>query len=92
MKKLAVVAVVLSLCLMVSVAFAGTVKGVVKSVDAKAGTIVVTVDGKDESFKAGKGVDLGKFKAGDKVEVSADKDTATEIKIGVAKPKAAVGC
>jgi len=98
MKKLSVVVVVvLSLCLVASLALAAhhIKKGAVKSVDAKAGTIVVTVDGKDETFKAGKGVDLGKFKAGDKVEVTTDKDVATDIKAGTAaaaKPKAAVGC
>jgi len=96
MKKLTVVVVVvLSLCLVASLALAAhhIKKGAVKSVDAKAGTIVVTVDGgKDETFKAGKGVDLGKFKAGDKVEVTTDKDVATEIKAAAAKPKAAVGC
>lgn len=100
MKKLSVVlVVVLSLCLVASLALAAhhIKKGEVKSVDAKAGSIVVTVDGKDMTFKAGKGVDLGKFKAGDKVEVATDKDVATEIKAAApaaAAPakKAPVGC
>lgn len=96
MKKLSVVlVVVLSLCLVVSLAFAAEKKGTIKSVDAKAGTIVLTVDGgKDETLKAGKGVDLGKVKAGDKVEVMVEKDTVTSIKAAApaAKPKAAVGC
>ena len=72
MKKLSVVlVVVLSMCLVVSLAFAADhiKKGTVKSVDAKAGSIVVTVDGKDMTFKADKAVDVAKFKAGDKVEV-----------------------
>lgn len=93
MKKLSVVVVVvLSICLVASLALAAhhMVKGAVKSVDAKAGSIVVTVDGKDMTYKAGKDVDLGKFKAGDKVEVATDKDVATEIK--AAKKKAPVGC
>lgn len=93
MKKLSVVvAVVLSICLVASLALAAhhMVKGAVKSVDAKAGSIVVTVDGKDMTYKAGKGVDLGKLKAGDKVEVATDKDVATEIK--AAAKKAPVGC
>jgi Cu/Ag efflux protein CusF len=90
MKKLSVVlVVVLSVCLVASLAFAAG-KGTVKSVDAKAGSVVITVDGKDMTFKADKGVDLGKVKAGDKVEFSADKDMVKEIK--AAKPKAAVGC
>jgi len=95
MKKLsAVVVVVLSLCLIASLALAAhhIKKGAVKSVDAKAGSIVVTVDGKDMTFKAGKGVDLSKFKAGDKVEVATDKDVATEIKAAAPAKKAPVGC
>jgi Cu/Ag efflux protein CusF len=90
MKKLSVVVVVvLSLCLVASLAFASS-KGTIKSVDAKAGSVVITVDGKDMTYKADKGVDLGKAKAGDKVEFMADKDVVKEMK--VAKPKAAVGC
>ena len=100
MKKLSVVlVVVLSLCLVVSLAFAMShvKKGAVKSVDGKAGSIVVTVDGKDMTFKAGKGVDVTKFKAGDKVEVTTDKDVATDIKAAAAASaapakKAPVGC
>ena len=93
MKKFSVVLVaVLSLCLVVSFAFAAEAKkGTIKSVDAKAGTIVLTADGAaDMTLKADKGVDLGKVKAGDKVEVMVDKDTATEIK--AAKKKPVVGC
>jgi len=101
MKKLSVVlVVVLSVCLVASLALANhhIKKGAVKSVDAKAGSIVVTVDGKDMTFKAGKGVDVSKFKAGEKVEVATDKDVATEIKAEAApaaapaKKKAPVGC
>jgi len=100
MKKLSVVlVVVLSICLVASLALAANhvKKGAVKSADAKAGSIVVTVDGKDMTFKAGKGVDVSKFKAGDKVVVTTDKDMATEIKAdapAAAAPakKAPVGC
>jgi Cu/Ag efflux protein CusF len=93
MKKFSVVLVaVLSLCLVVSFAFAAEAKkGTIKSVDAKAGTLVLTADGgADMTLKADKNVDLGKVKAGDKVEVMVEKDTATEIK--AAKRKAVVGC
>ena len=95
MKKLSVaVTVVVSICLVASLALAAhhMKKGAVKSVDAKASSIVVTVDGKDMTFKAGKGVDLSKFKAGDKVEVATDKDVATEIKAAAPAKKAPVGC
>ena len=96
MKKLSVVlVVVLSLCLVVSMAFAADMKkGTIKSVDAKAGSVVITVDGKDETFKADKGVDLGKVKAGEKVEFTADKGVVKEIKAAAAAPakKAPVGC
>jgi hypothetical protein len=95
MKKLSVVlVVVLSLCLVASIALAGGKQGTIKSVDAKAGSVVITVDGKDETLKADKGVDLGKVKAGEKVEFTADKGVVKEIKAAAAAPakKAPVGC
>ena len=96
MKKLTVVlVVVLSLCLVVSMAFAADMKkGTIKSMDAKAGSVVITVDGKDMTYKADKAVDLGKCKTGDKVEFTADKDVVKEIKAAAAAPakKAPVGC
>ncbi len=92
MKKIALAAVVV--LVMVSLAFAGAVKGTVKSVDAKAGSIVLTVDGKDMNLKADKSVDLGKLKAGEAVEATIEKDTVKSVKAAEAKkaPKAAVGC
>jgi hypothetical protein len=92
MKKVAaILAVVVLVVSLASLAFAAdAMKGTVKSVDAKAGSIVLTVDGKDVTLKADKGVDLGKMKAGDKVEASVEKDMVKSIK--AAKPKAAVGC
>jgi hypothetical protein len=98
MKKLsAVLVVVLSLCLVVSLAFASDMKkGTIKSVDAKAGSVVVTIDGKDQTLKADKAVDLGAVKAGDAVELSIEKDTVKSIKAAAAAPaakkKAPVGC
>jgi len=96
MKKLTVVlVVVLSLCLVVSMAFAADMKkGTIKSVDAKAGSVVVTIDGKDHTYKADKAVDLGKVKAGEAVELSVEKDTVKSIKAAAAAPakKAPVGC
>jgi Cu/Ag efflux protein CusF len=91
-KAAAVLAVVVLVVSLVSLAFASDMKkGTVKSIDAKAGTIVLTVDGKDETLKADKGVDLGKVKAGDKVEASVEKDTVMSLKAAAAK-KAPVGC
>lgn len=93
MKKLSVVVVVvLSLCLMASLALADhhMKKGVVKSVDEKAGTIVLTVDGKDMTLKADKGVDLKAVKAGAKVTATMEGDMVKSI--AAEKPKAAVGC
>jgi len=96
MKKVtAVLAVVVMVVSLVSMVFAADAKkGTVKSVDAKAGTMVLSVDGgKDETLKADKAVDLGKCKAGDKVEVTVEKDTVMSMKAAAAaKPKAAVGC
>lgn len=92
MKKVAaVLAVAVLVVSLASLVFAGDAKkATIKSVDAKAGTIVLTIDGKDETLKADKSVDLGKVKAGDKVEATVEKDTVMSIKS--AKPKAAVGC
>lgn len=95
MKKLSVVlVVVLSLCLVVSLAVAGEMKATVKSVDAKAGSLVVTVDGKDMTLKADKSVDLGTVKAGDKVDLMVEKDMVKSMKAAApaAKSKAPVGC
>jgi hypothetical protein len=98
MKKFSVVlVVVLSLCLVVSLAFAMShvMKGTVKSVDAKAGSIVMTVDGKDTTYKADKAVDLTKVKAGDAVEFTADKGVMKSCNAAAAAPakkKAPVGC
>jgi hypothetical protein len=92
MKKVfAIMAVMVLVVSLASLAFAADAKmGMVKSVDAKAGTIVLTIDGKDATLKADKSVDLSKVKAGDKVMITVDKDTLTSVK--AAKAKAAVGC
>jgi hypothetical protein len=99
MKKLTVVlVVVLSLCLVVSMAFAADMKkGTIKSVDAKAGSVVVNIDGKDQTLKVDKAaaMDLGKMKAGQAVELSVEKDTVKSIKAAAAAApakKAPVGC
>lgn len=94
MKKIAAVLVAMVLFVsLVSLGFAAE-KGTIKSVDAKAGTLVFCAEGgKDATLKADKAVDLTKIKAGDVVEVTVDKDTVKEIKAAAAKkPKAAVGC
>jgi hypothetical protein len=97
MKKIAVVlAVVVLVASLMSLAVAAEMKmGTIKSVDAKAGMVVLTVDGKDMTLKADKSVDLSKCKAGDKVEASIDHDMLKSMKAEAApkaKPKAAVGC
>jgi hypothetical protein len=93
MKKAA--AILAGLVLVVSLfslAFANDAKKVVvKSVDAKAATMVVTgEDGKDMTMTADKSVDLGKVKAGDKVMITVEKDMVMSMK--PAKSKQAVGC
>jgi hypothetical protein len=89
-KTLAVLVIVLvSLCLVVSFAFAGEMKAMVKSVDAKDGKIVVTIDGKDHHLKAEKGVNLNSVKAGEEVEISMDKHMLKSIKAVEAAPAAA---
>lgn len=79
---------------------ADEVKGKIKSVDADKGTLTVTDDaGKDHVLKTGKdtkytaasgkalekGIKDGHLKADTEVVVTADKGTATEIKL--AKPR-----
>jgi hypothetical protein len=95
MKKVAaVLAVVVLVVSLVSLVFAAEAKkGTIKAVDAKAGTVVFTADGgADMTLKADKAVDLGKLKAGDKVEASIEKDMLMGVKAVAAKKKAAVGC
>ncbi len=91
-KTAAVVAAVVLVVALVSLAFAAeTKKGTIKSVDAKAGTVELTADGSDVTLKADKSVDLGKLKAGDKVEASIEKDVLMSVK-PAKKPRASVGC
>ena len=93
MKKFAVMlAVVVLVVSLVSLVFAAeSKKGTIKSVDAKAGTVVFAADGGAEmTLKADKGVDLSKVKAGEKVEASIEKDMLMGVK--AAKKKVAVGC
>jgi len=109
MKKAAVVLAVLVLVVAFgSLLFAadmGMQKGTIKSIDAKAGTVVFCAEGssKDVTLKAGKGVDLATVKAGDKVEVSVKKKMLTHLMVepaapaaaapaAKAAPKASVGC
>jgi hypothetical protein len=91
-KATAILAVVVMVVSLVSLVFAADAKKVtVKSVDAKASTMVVTgEDGKDMTVTADKSVDLGKVKAGEKVMITVEKDMVTSVK--AAKSKAAVGC
>jgi Cu/Ag efflux protein CusF len=103
MKKIAaVLVVVLMFVSLVSLVFAAGMdmkKGTIKSVDAKAGTVVFCAEGTnaDMTLKADKAVDLSKVKAGDKVEVSVEKDMLKHVMAApaaapAAKPKAPVGC
>ncbi len=77
-----------------SLAFAAEIKvGTVKSIDRKAGTIVLISDGGDVKLAIDKSADMSAVKAGDKVEVSVENNTVKQAKPAVAaKPKAAVGC
>jgi len=100
MKKItAVLAVMVLVVSMVSLVFAADMKkGTIKSVDAKAGTVVFCAEGTntDTTLKVDKSVDLSKVKAGDKVDASIEKDTLKQVMAipaaPAAKPKAAVGC
>jgi Cu/Ag efflux protein CusF len=85
MKKIVVVVTAAALVIsLVSLAFAAAAQqGTIKSVDAKAGTIVFCTEGGPEvTLKADKSVDLDKIKAGDKVEISAEDGTLKSVKAG----------
>lgn len=96
MKKVAsVLAVAVMVVSLFSMAFAAEMKkGTVKAVDAKAGTITFVADGTaaDVVLKADKSVNLGAVKAGDKVEISVEKDSVMSLKAAAAAKKAPVGC
>jgi hypothetical protein len=90
-KAAAVIAVMVMVIALVSSVFAAdAMKGTVKSVDAKAGTIVLSMDGKDETLKVDASVDLDQVKSGAKVEVTIEKDTVTSLK--ATKKRAPIGC
>jgi hypothetical protein len=93
MKKVAaIVAVAVFVVSLVSMAFAADMKhATIKSVDAKAGTVVYTVEGgTDETMKVDKSVDLGSVKAGEKVMLEVENGTVMSVK--AARAKAPVGC
>jgi Cu/Ag efflux protein CusF len=98
MKKAAAILVVMVVVVsLVSLVFAAEMKGTIKKIDAKAGTVVFSADGgKDETLKADKTV-LGTIKEGDKVEAVIEQGTLKSVKAAAAaapaaKKKAAVGC
>lgn len=87
----AVLAAVVLVVALASLAFASEkMKGVIKTVDEKAGTIVLTSGGKDLTLKADKSVDLGKLKEGQKVVAEVENDTVTKVK--KARRRVPVGC
>jgi hypothetical protein len=93
MKKVAaVIAVAVFVVSVVSMAFAADMKhATVKSVDAKAGTIVYTVEGgADETMKVDKSVDLSSVQAGEKVMLEVENGTV--MSVNAARHRAPVGC
>jgi hypothetical protein len=90
-KATAILAAMVLVVSLVSLVFAaGEKKVIVKSIDAQTATMVVTDEGKDVTMNVDKSVDLGKWKAGDKVMITVDKDMVMSMK--AAKSKQAVGC
>ncbi len=91
MKKIsAVLGMLLSLCLFVSMASAAETKsGMIKKVDAKASSITFRADGAkaDEVLKVDPAVDLKALKAKTKAEITVDAGVVKEIK-AEAKPAA----
>jgi hypothetical protein len=97
MKKVAaVLAVAVMVVSLFSLAVAAEMKkGTVKAVDAKAGTVTFCAEGTttDVVLKADKSVNLGAVKAGEKVEISVEKDSMMSLKAApAAAKKAPVGC
>jgi len=95
MKKVVAILVVAVLVVsMASLVFAAESKmGTIKSVDAKAGTVVFCAEGgtTDVTLTADKSIDLSKVTAGEKVHVTIDKNMLKHVMAAPA-PKAAVGC
>ena len=98
-KVIAVLAMAVLVVALGSLAFAAEAKmGTIKSIDAKKHTVVFCPEGTttDMTLKADKSVDLSKVKAGEKVEVSVEKNALksvkTEAAAPAAKPKAPMGC
>jgi hypothetical protein len=85
MKKMVIVFTVCALLISsVSLAIAAaTLTGTIKSLDPKTAMIVFCAEGgKDLTLKADKSIDLGKLKAGDKVEITVEDDVLKSIKAG----------
>jgi Spy/CpxP family protein refolding chaperone len=94
MKKVAAVVAVAALVLsLVSLVFAAEM-GTIKSVDAKAGTVVYCAEGgQDMTLKADKSVDLSSLKAGEKVEAVVENNMLKSVKAApVVRHRAPVGC
>ena len=97
MKKAAAILVLAVLVVsFASLVFASESKnGTIKSVDAKAGTVVFCAEGttSDVTLKADKSVDLGKLMAGEKVHATIDQGMLKHVMPApAAAPKASVGC
>lgn len=83
MRNIVVVLAIAALVIVLAAPAFATVAqtGTIKSVDAKAGTVVFCAEGgKDVTFKADQSVDLDKIKAGDKVEISVENDLLKSVK------------
>lgn len=83
MKKIVVVLAVAALVISLAApAFAAVAQtGTIKSVDAKAGTVVFYAEGgKEVTLQADKSIDLDKIKAGDKVDISVENDMLKSVK------------
>ena len=98
-KVIAVLAVVILVVALGSLAFAAEAKkGTIKAVDAKTGTVIFCPEGTttDMMLKADKSVDLSTVKAGEKVEVSIEKNALKSVKTEAEAPApkhaAPMGC
>lgn len=81
MKKNVVFAAALIISLASTVFSETAMKGTIKSIDPKTGTLVFcSSEGKDVTLKADKTIELDKIKAGDKVEISVENDVVKNIK------------
>ena len=85
MKKIVIVLAVVAFVIALGspvFATAVTLTGTIKSIDTATATVIFSAENKDVTLKTDKSIDLSKFKAGDKVEITVEDDMLKSVKPG----------